>query len=44
MELICNLGASGWLLSDEQINRLNQASEVPLPYSYEQIERARQQR
>ncbi len=29
-----NLGASGWALSDEQMARLNKASEVKLPYPY----------
>lgn len=29
-----NLGAAGWTLSEEQIKRLNQASDVPLPYPY----------
>lgn len=29
-----NLGATGWALSDEQMGRLNQASDVPLPYPY----------
>ena len=29
-----NLGAVGWALSDEQMSRLNQASNVPLPYPY----------
>jgi aryl-alcohol dehydrogenase-like predicted oxidoreductase len=43
-QLESNLGASGWSLSDEQIDRLNQASEAPLLYPYEHIERARQRR
>ena len=43
-QLESNLGASGWSLSDEQIDRLNQASELPLPYPYEQIARAQQRR
>ena len=30
-----NLGAIGWALSDEQLSRLNQASDVPLPYPYD---------
>jgi aryl-alcohol dehydrogenase-like predicted oxidoreductase len=30
-----NLGAIGWALSDEQVSRLNQASDVPLPYPYD---------
>lgn len=29
-----NLGATGWTLSEEQTSRLNEASDVPLPYPY----------
>ncbi len=29
-----NLGAVGWSLSAEQLERLNHASEKPLPYPY----------
>lgn len=29
-----NLGAAGWALSEEQTSRLNQVSDVPLPYPY----------
>jgi aryl-alcohol dehydrogenase-like predicted oxidoreductase len=29
-----NLGATGWALSEEQMGRLNQVSDVPLPYPY----------
>ncbi|NUM43989.1 MAG: aldo/keto reductase [Anaerolineales bacterium] len=29
-----NLGAAGWTLSEEQMKRLNQVSDVPLPYPY----------
>jgi aryl-alcohol dehydrogenase-like predicted oxidoreductase len=29
-----NLGATGWALSDEQMSRLIQASDVPVPYPY----------
>jgi aryl-alcohol dehydrogenase-like predicted oxidoreductase len=29
-----NMGSVGWALSDEQMNRLNQASDKPLPYPY----------
>ncbi len=29
-----NLGAAGWAMSNEQVSRLNQASDVPLPYPY----------
>jgi aryl-alcohol dehydrogenase-like predicted oxidoreductase len=30
-----NLDGTGWTLSDEQIKRLNQVSELPLPYPYD---------
>lgn len=30
-----NLGATGWALTDEQMDRLNAASERPLPYPYD---------
>ncbi|MFN8597766.1 MAG: aldo/keto reductase [Anaerolineae bacterium] len=30
-----NLGAIGWRLSAEQLSRLNQASDLPLPYPYD---------
>ena len=43
-QLESNLGASGWSLNDEQIDRLNQASDVALPYPYEHIARAQQRR
>jgi len=36
-----NLGAVGWSLSDEQMERLNQASDVRLPYPYGFIARTR---
>jgi aryl-alcohol dehydrogenase-like predicted oxidoreductase len=36
-----NLGAVGWSLSDEQMDRLNQASDVRLPYPYGFIARTR---
>lgn len=29
-----NLGATGWALSEEQMSRLNEVSELPLPYPY----------
>lgn len=29
-----NLGAAGWALSDEQVSRLDHASDVPMPYPY----------
>jgi len=32
-----NLGASGWALNAEQMEKLNQASDVPLPYPYNEI-------
>ncbi|GAB4575629.1 MAG: aldo/keto reductase [Anaerolineae bacterium] len=32
-----NLGAAGWVLSDEHMARLNAASEIPLPYPYDFI-------
>lgn len=32
-----NLGASGWSLTPEFMERLNQASELPLPYPYSEI-------
>jgi aryl-alcohol dehydrogenase-like predicted oxidoreductase len=43
-QLESNLGASGWSLSDKQIDRLNQASDVPLPYPYEHVVRAQLRR
>jgi aryl-alcohol dehydrogenase-like predicted oxidoreductase len=36
-----NLGASGWALSDDQMQRLTHASDKPLPYPYERIARGR---
>jgi hypothetical protein len=30
-----NLGATGWALSTEQMKKLNQASDLPLPYPYD---------
>lgn len=32
-----NLGAIGWSLDDNHMNRLNTASELPLPYPYSEI-------
>jgi len=32
-----NLGATGWSLTDEQVARLEQASDLPLPYPYESL-------
>jgi aryl-alcohol dehydrogenase-like predicted oxidoreductase len=34
-----NLGASGWSLSDEQVQRLTEASATRLPYPYDQLAR-----
>ncbi|HIC89161.1 MAG TPA: aldo/keto reductase [Anaerolineae bacterium] len=39
-----NLSASGWSLSEEQMNRLNQVSEPSLPYPYDFISGAQQRR
>ena len=30
-----NLGATGWTLSPEQMKKLDQASDLPLPYPYD---------
>jgi aryl-alcohol dehydrogenase-like predicted oxidoreductase len=30
-----NLGATGWTLSAEQMTKLDQASDLPLPYPYD---------
>jgi aryl-alcohol dehydrogenase-like predicted oxidoreductase len=30
-----NLGATGWALSTEQMKKLDQASDQPLPYPYD---------
>lgn len=35
-----NLGASGWSLNSEQMDRLTQASDKPLPYPYETLQRS----
>jgi len=32
-----NLGATGWSLTDEQAARLDEASDLPLPYPYESL-------
>jgi aryl-alcohol dehydrogenase-like predicted oxidoreductase len=32
-----NLGATGWSLTEEQAARLEQASDLPLPYPYESL-------
>jgi aryl-alcohol dehydrogenase-like predicted oxidoreductase len=39
-----NLGASGWSLTSEQVNRLDQASAQPLPYPYESLAQQRASR
>jgi aryl-alcohol dehydrogenase-like predicted oxidoreductase len=39
-----NLGASGWSLSEEQMDRLNQVSEQRLPYPYDVIARVQRER
>ncbi len=39
-----NLGATGWSLTDEQMERLDQASTLPLPYPYESLAQQRAQR
>jgi aryl-alcohol dehydrogenase-like predicted oxidoreductase len=38
-QLESNLGAAGWSLSDDQLKRLTEASDKPLPYPYETHER-----
>ena len=39
-----NLGAGGWSLSEEQMNRLNRVSEQRLPYPYDIMARAQRER
>jgi len=39
-----NLGATGWSLTDEQMERLDQVSTLPLPYPYESLAQQRAQR
>jgi aryl-alcohol dehydrogenase-like predicted oxidoreductase len=34
-----NLGCTGWQLSEEEMNKLKKASDIPLPYPYRFIER-----
>ena len=36
-----NLGASGWSLTSVQVNRLDEASALPLPYPYESLAQQR---
>ena len=43
-QLSSNLGASGWSLTTEQMDMLNEASEISLPYPYDFIEGAQQRR
>jgi aryl-alcohol dehydrogenase-like predicted oxidoreductase len=43
-QLESNLGAVGWSLNDEQMVRLNQVSDQPLPYPYNFITGAQQRR
>jgi aryl-alcohol dehydrogenase-like predicted oxidoreductase len=38
-QLQSNLGAVGWRLSDEQVKRLDEVSDKPLPYPYEMHQR-----
>lgn len=39
-----NLGATGWSLTDEQVNRLDKAGELSLPYPYELLAQQRASR
>jgi aryl-alcohol dehydrogenase-like predicted oxidoreductase len=39
-----NLGAIGWALSEDQMAQLNQASQVALPYPYDFISGANEER
>jgi len=39
-----NLGATGWSLTTEEVNQLDQASMLPLPYPYESLAQQRAQR
>lgn len=43
-QLTSNLGASGWTLSNEQMEQLSKASDVSLPYPYDFIAGAQQNR
>jgi aryl-alcohol dehydrogenase-like predicted oxidoreductase len=38
-QLQSNLGAAGWRLSDDQVKRLDEVSDKPLPYPYEMHQR-----
>jgi len=39
-----NLGATGWLLRPEQVAKLNEAGQLPLPYPYESLAQQRASR
>ena len=39
-----NLGATGWSLTSDQVSRLDQASDLPLPYPYESLAQQRASR
>jgi aryl-alcohol dehydrogenase-like predicted oxidoreductase len=39
-----NLGATGWLLTAEQMAKLNEVSQKPLPYPYSMIANSSQAR
>jgi aryl-alcohol dehydrogenase-like predicted oxidoreductase len=43
-QLEANLGATGWSLSDEQVEQLNRASDPGLPYPYDHIASAQNRR
>jgi aryl-alcohol dehydrogenase-like predicted oxidoreductase len=43
-QLEANLGATGWTLTDEQVERLNHASDPGLPYPYDHIASAQNRR
>jgi aryl-alcohol dehydrogenase-like predicted oxidoreductase len=34
-----NLGSTGWQLSEDEMNKIKEASDIPLPYPYQFIER-----
>jgi aryl-alcohol dehydrogenase-like predicted oxidoreductase len=44
VQLEDNLGAAGWLLSAEQITRLDEVGNFPLPYPYESLAQQRASR
>lgn len=43
-QLESNLGATGWSLSEDQLNKLNVASDLDLPYPYDFVANAQQRR